>query len=335
MNKERKAYIKSCEASELLTLTLNGYPQKVLVEGRKRELPVVIFLHGGPGSPVPFSVGCRGLFPEFTDRAIMVYWDQLGCGINNYRLDDGFTVGTFVKMTVDLIFEIKRRFPGNKIYLFGMSWGSLLAVKAANAAPEAVAGVLVYGQIVKNLFFCEEVFRTIENSSAPEKVKTQVREIEKSGIPSNPADLRKTLQPLVNCMRKYTDGYRNRSGKNAATGEIVRGMLTSPDYRFRDFIAVVKNGYAKNNSLWAELLKTDLTEDLSKISVPYYILQGATDIVASTKAVSELVAACGNENLHCSVEENAGLPTKEASDMLFGQLMRLIGNREKIADGRV
>lgn len=47
----------------------------MLVDGRMENLPIVITLHGGPGTPIPFSVGCRGLFPEFTDRFIMVYWD--------------------------------------------------------------------------------------------------------------------------------------------------------------------------------------------------------------------------------------------------------------------
>jgi len=79
---KRKAYMKSCEISEVRTVRLGGYDQKISIEGKKRDLPVVICLHGGPGLPVPFGVGCRGLMPEWTDRAIMVYWDQLGCGIN-------------------------------------------------------------------------------------------------------------------------------------------------------------------------------------------------------------------------------------------------------------
>ena len=62
MNK-RKRYIKSCEVSEIVNVNLGGYEQKILVEGKSKNLPVVVCLHGGPGSPVPFSVGCRGLFP--------------------------------------------------------------------------------------------------------------------------------------------------------------------------------------------------------------------------------------------------------------------------------
>ena len=99
MNKKRKEVIKENEVSDIYTFNLNGYPQKVLIEGKNNSLPVLITLHGGPGTPIPFSVGCRGLFPDFTNNFLMVYWDQLGCGINNYEIDDSFSITHFVKMS--------------------------------------------------------------------------------------------------------------------------------------------------------------------------------------------------------------------------------------------
>lgn len=129
MDKRRRQIIEQNEVSQVHTFVLGGMEQKVLVEGRSKELPVVICLHGGPGTPIPFSVGCRGMFPEFTDKFIMVYWDQLGCGINDYKLRDEFGIDSFVQMTAELIKEIKKLFPDNIVLLFGMSWGSLLALK--------------------------------------------------------------------------------------------------------------------------------------------------------------------------------------------------------------
>ena len=98
------------EISELCSFYLGRYQQKVLIEGKSKDNPIVITLHGGPGMPIPFSVGCRGLFPVFTDEFIMVYWDQLGCGINNHVIDDSFSIDTFVQMTEELIEKIKDKF---------------------------------------------------------------------------------------------------------------------------------------------------------------------------------------------------------------------------------
>lgn len=72
---KRKDIIKNNEISAIYEFNLGGYPQKVMIEGKSRDLPVVLALHGGPGTPIPFSAGCRGMFPAFTDKFLMVCWD--------------------------------------------------------------------------------------------------------------------------------------------------------------------------------------------------------------------------------------------------------------------
>lgn len=115
MNKKRKAVIEANKVSTVEEFVLGGYPQKVLIEGKSDDLPVVITLHGGPGTPIPFCVGARGLFPDFTENCILVSWDQFGCGINNAKLPDDISINDFVNMTADLIKEIKRKFPKNAL----------------------------------------------------------------------------------------------------------------------------------------------------------------------------------------------------------------------------
>ena len=44
MNRKRKNIIGLNEISELRTYTLNGFEQKVLIEGRKKTNPIVLFL---------------------------------------------------------------------------------------------------------------------------------------------------------------------------------------------------------------------------------------------------------------------------------------------------
>ena len=89
-SKSRKQIIAENEISETREFLLGGYPQKVAIDGKKRKNPVVIILHGGPGSPFPFSVGCRGIFPELTESFKVVFWGQMGCGINKYTKNDKF-----------------------------------------------------------------------------------------------------------------------------------------------------------------------------------------------------------------------------------------------------
>ena len=309
---KRKNISTNNEISDLLSLSLNGYEQKILIEGKSRTLPVVITLHGGPGTPIPFSVGCRGLFPEFTDNFIMVYWDQLGCGINNCIIDDAFSIDDFVKMTEDLIKEIKKRFVDNKILIFSTSWGSILSAKLLERNPNAVDGVIASGQIIKNVFLCEEVMNELDKSKISRKKMDKIRTVTVDNYSG------KDLQLISTSLRKYTNAYQNKSGAKAPMGSIIKGLLTSPDYKFKDFKAIMVNGYMKNNSLWKEILRIDLSEILGGVEIPYLLLQGDTDIVASTQTAKSLVSNCNNPNLRIQVISNTGhMPGVEMMEALM------------------
>ena len=79
----------------------------------------------------------------------------------------------------------------------------------------------------------------------------------------------------------------------------------------------------KNTSLWKEIVQINLTEQLKSVRIPYIILQGDTDIVASTKSVKELVTSSNNANLDCNVVANTGhMPSVEMMDTLLSTLKK-------------
>lgn len=318
MDKKRKQIIAGNEISQLYEFTLGGVSQKVLIEGKKKDLPVVITLHGGPGTPIPFSVGCRGLFPEFTDNVIMVYWDQFGCGINDCKIGDKYDINSYVSMTVDLVKEVKKLFPKNELILLGVSWGSVLALKTVHEIPDLVDAVVSYGQVIKNLYFNDEVLKELEKSNIPKKKLDKVRMILQDG-PNE-----KALSFLSGCVSKYTNGSQNKDGKQAPIGNIIKGLMTSPDYSFKDFKAIMVNGTAKSKLLWPQLLTIDLSEELATVKVPYYVLQGDTDIITNTSIVETVVKQSGNEKLHFELIENSGhIPGVEGMDATFERIMKI------------
>lgn len=320
MDKKRKQYIENCEVSYIETATLGGYEQKFAVEGKSAKLPVLLCLHGGPGSPVPFSVGCRGLFQEITDRFLAVYWDQLGCGINNRKIDDGFSIRDFADMTVDLIKFVKSRFPANKLYLFGMSWGSLLAAHAALELPGSIDGVVTYGQILTTPMLSDDAFDTVESSSAPEKQKAFARALRTQKAEDMSV---RDLMRFSKIIRKYTNGYTVLGEKSAPLFDVLNGLRTSPDYRLKDLIAVFKNGYAKNKSLMFELAKTDIRGELKSVSVPYMMFQGERDIVTSTKNAVAFADGSLNPKIACTVMPNTGhFPSLAAMNDIFDYLYK-------------
>lgn len=326
MNQQRKEIIANNQVSRMVTCSLGGYKQKVLLDGKYETNPVLIFLHGGPGCPIPFSEGCRGMFPKFTDQCIMVYWDQLGCGINNQVIDDSFTIDKFVDMTVDLIKAVKTDFPNNPVNLFAVSWGSVLAAKAAARVPELLNRVLVYGQVLKNLTFNEEVHEELKNSNLPQskqKLLTEIFSKDKHTI--------QELKLISAWIRKYTEGYQSKSGGKIPLGTMIRGLLTSPDYSIKDFKAMILNGYSGNKSLLSEMIHVDLSNELANIQIPYMILQGKTDIVTSTKAIFQFTSESQNQNLIFHTIENSGhFPSAEAIERILTEGMPFLNDTNSV-----
>jgi pimeloyl-ACP methyl ester carboxylesterase len=71
-------YIAPPGVASLEQITLGGTPQWVLIRGRSRQNPLVLFLHGGPGMPLMYLAHSfkRGLENDF----IVVQWDRRGQG---------------------------------------------------------------------------------------------------------------------------------------------------------------------------------------------------------------------------------------------------------------
>ena len=81
-------------------VAVGGINQWITIRGQNRDNPVVLFLHGGPGTPTnlldfPFA---KAWTPTFT----LVQWDQRGAGTT---FGSGGTAAT--DMTIDYLLEIE------------------------------------------------------------------------------------------------------------------------------------------------------------------------------------------------------------------------------------
>ena len=70
---------------ELLSLPINGSIQWLSIRGRDRRNPILLFLHGGPGSPtMPVAYTFQS---PWEDYFTVVQWDQRGTG-KTYAAND-------------------------------------------------------------------------------------------------------------------------------------------------------------------------------------------------------------------------------------------------------
>ncbi len=143
-----EAIVSENGIAALEPIVLGGVEQWILVRGYDVSNPVLIFLHGGPGSPAMpyarFSFG--GLERDFT----VVTWDQRGCGKSYYPglSAASITLEQLLSDTRELIQMMRVRFGAQRVYLMGLSWGSVLGTLTARDHPEWLHAYIGVGQVV-------------------------------------------------------------------------------------------------------------------------------------------------------------------------------------------
>ncbi len=120
--------------AELVSVDINGAPQSLLIRTQDATKPVLLYLAGGPGqSSLPHP---RVIFEDFEKDFVVVDWDQRGTGKSYAALDpDALTPAQAVDDTIAVTNYLRERFAEEKIYLVGESYGTILAVLAAQARP--------------------------------------------------------------------------------------------------------------------------------------------------------------------------------------------------------
>ena len=105
--------------------------------GHQKE--IVIVLHGGAGAPHQY------LQPEFdalTETARVIYYDQRGCGKSD--VCNSYTWQEHVNDLKRLMSTLAK---GQKVFLAGSSWGSILAILYAYTHPKDVKGLVLSGTV--------------------------------------------------------------------------------------------------------------------------------------------------------------------------------------------
>jgi pimeloyl-ACP methyl ester carboxylesterase len=134
---------------ESMFVPIGGINQWITIRGQNRDNPVVLFLHGGPGTPtnlLDFAFA-KAWTPSFT----LVQWDQRGAGktfANGGTTAAGMTIDRMTQDGIELALYLRRHLQKDKIIIVGHSWGTVLGVHMAKARPDLFSVYVGAGQVV-------------------------------------------------------------------------------------------------------------------------------------------------------------------------------------------
>lgn len=136
----------------LQPLILNGVTQWISIRGQNERNPVLLFIHGGPGSPtMPTSWAFQRPWEDFFT---VVQWDQRCAGKNwaateSAALAPTITLAQLVDDAEAVAAQLMRALGKDRLVVMGWSFGTRIAMALVTRRPEWFSAYVGVGQLTR------------------------------------------------------------------------------------------------------------------------------------------------------------------------------------------
>ena len=307
---------------EKIKVVLGNLPQKIHIVSNDDTLPILLFLHGGPGVVNRHSIMQNHL--DLLDTFTIVTWDQRGSG-GSFKgaRQDTLTVSQMTDDAAELVQYLCKRFMKDKILIIGGSWGSVLGTFLVYRYPDNIAAFVGFGQVVdgtKN----EEISYTFALDAATAAGDEKSIKLLKSVGPPKKGIYTGGLKGLMKqrkVMMKY-GGYSPDSKKDSLFKSFVIPVLLSGEYSISDIIGLIKGYRFVLSAMWPEVAGMDLAAECGKFTVPYFILDGRLDYNTPASLVEEYFETIEAPNKELIWFESSGHNPMNDEPELFKNTLR-------------
>lgn len=151
--REVNKYYQGSPKPELISFPFNERTVHFAEAGDKTK-PLVVFVHGSPGSWSAFAHFLKD--SSLVDRFHLISADRPGFGYSNF----GWAEPSIRKQAA-LLYQILKRYPGKKAILIGHSLGGPVIAQMAMDYPESVGGLLFVAPSIDPALEPNEWFRPL------------------------------------------------------------------------------------------------------------------------------------------------------------------------------
>jgi len=262
--------------SEKVFVNINGVEQGMFIKSKDATHPVLLYLHGGMPDYFLTQRYPTGLEDHFT----VAWWEQRGSGIS-YSADIPPET-----MTLEVTNYLRHRFGKEKIYLMGHSGGTFIGIQAAARAPElyyAYIGVAQMSNQLKSERLAYEYMLQQFKESGNTKMVHKLEEAPVTLMDGTPYVYLALRDPVM-----HSFGIGTTHDMNSVITGVFLPSLTSREYTLGEKVNMWRG---KANSgvapLWDDFLATDLSKEVTELSIPVYFFEGIYDYTCSYTLAKE------------------------------------------------
>ena len=260
-------------------IEIGGIQQGFFIRSENPDNPVLLFLHGGPGSPeLPYSVAYES--SERLEKYFTVcYWEQRGAGMSfSESLEPGtMTTTQMGEDARQMTNYLQSRFKQEKIYLMGHSWGSYLGIKTIEKYPENYLSYIGIGQLSNQSESEKLAYDYMLNLVEERNDKKSLEKLKQfnKNAPEFPGN--DYLMNSREIMNKYGIGVAHQ---DISMSSIVMNVMLFKGYTFSEKINYIR-GSLFSLQLFDNVIKDNLFESSVSFDIPVYIIHGKHDYVTS------------------------------------------------------
>ena len=265
---------------------IGGIAQWINVRGQDRNNPVILFVHGGPASPLIPTIWQfqRPLEEYFT----IVNYDQRGAGktFNETApdsLSDSIHIPRYIDDAIEVAEYIKTRYHKDKVILMGHSWGTVIGMGAALKRPDLFYAYVGIGQVISTRENERLSFDyAVEQSKAHNNEKA-IKEL--ASIAPYPGDQPVTRERIVTA-RTWAQHYGGLSAYRDSSYYFYNAGKLSPEYNDCDVRAIDAGNMFSLGRLLPEFLGVDY-RNVRSFPIPVVMFMGRNDYTTPSAPTDE------------------------------------------------
>ena len=258
-------------------INVNGVPQWIYYMIGEYDKPVILFLHGGPGTPeTPFI---QAYNQNLTQHFTVVCWEQRGAGRSFMKKKippKSMTMSQFIEDAHVVTQFIKNKFKKDKIILMGHSWGTLLGIKTIKKYPDDYSHYVALAQTSDA--YTEEllIYDWLIDESQKRKNKKAIRQLQNVEKPQRGKKVSyKDLKTKLKWVNEF--GGAAFYGEKNSFWKLVKCVLKAPMYTFKDKIKYLKSEKWTLQFLYDQIASVNLFEEIKALEVPIVFFHGTGD----------------------------------------------------------
>ncbi|MBC1501277.1 alpha/beta hydrolase [Listeria weihenstephanensis] len=276
--KNKNGEIIQTAICEKVMLPINDTHLGCFIQSENTNNPVLLFLHGGPGSPELPLLDIKDPDKRLEQIFTVCYLDQRGAGMSFNRSipPESMTMEQLVADNWAVTNYLQQRFQKERIYILGHSWGSALGLKTIEKYPECYHACIGTGQVTQQLPSEKLAYDYMFHHATEIGDKRALRALKK--YDSNSADfpsLGYITSIRLSLMNKYGIGLEHK--KHTMYSQTMRILF------FKGYTLKEKGNYLRGSLFSLQCLFPDLLLDNmpTTFKIPVYIIHGEHDYQVS------------------------------------------------------